>query len=358
MDTAKWKKAGWAIGALFVVVAAVAGAFLYALLPADAQSTIPTTFEISKGEGFRAVADGLAAVHLIRSAAAFDAYALLGGRALAIKPGLYRLDPAMSAGKIVDIITTGGADEATVTIPEGSNIYQVDAILSAALVIKPGALVDLQASGTQGDLEGRLFPDTYRFYTGSNATSVVKEMEDNFEAKAGPLFAAAGIDASATAGQAMPSAEEKILILASILEKEVPDRQDREIVAGILLKREKSGMPLDVDATVCYAKLTQENMSQNGAPTSGNMPDPLATSCPTLTPLDFKIKSPYNTYLYGGLPPGPIGNPGTSSIVAALHPQSSPYWYYLSDPATGKTIFAKTLDEQTANRVKYLESNR
>ncbi len=328
------------------MVAATVGAFLYELLPADAQNAASTTFEVSQGEGFRTVADSLAAAHLIRSAAAFDAYALLGGRALAIKPGLYRLDPAMSAGEIVNAITAGGADEATVTIPEGSNIYQVDAILSAALVIRPGALVALQGSGSQGNLEGRLFPDTYRFYTGSNATSVVKEMEVDFSAKAEPLFAAAGVNVSTTAGQA---AEEQALTIASMLEKEVSDQQDREIVAGILLKREKAGMQLDVDATVCYAKLLEENTSTQ---------PPFATSCPALTPLDFKIKSHYNTYLYGGLPSGPIGNPGTSSIEAALHPQSSPYWYYLSDPATGKTIFAKTLDEQTANRVKYLESNR
>ncbi len=346
MDAIGWKKTGWIAAVVLIVITAGVGMFLYELSPADAQNAASTTFEVSQGEGFRTVADGLAAAHLIRSAAAFDAYALLGGRALAIKPGLYRLDPAMSAGEIVDAITAGAADETTVTIPEGSNIYQVDAILSAALVIKPGSLVALQESGTQGDLEGRLFPDTYRFYTGSTATSVVKEMENNFASKAEPLLAAAGVDASTTAGQA---AEERALTVASILEKEVSDQQDREIVAGILLKREKAGMPLGVDATVCYAKLMEENTGTQSS---------FVTSCPTLAALDFKIKSHYNTYLYGGLPPGPIGNPGTSSIVAALHPQNSPYWYYLSDPATGKTIFAKTLDEQTANRVKYLESNR
>ena len=124
----------------------------------------------------------------------------------------------------------------------------------------------------------------------------------------------------------------------------MPDQNDQEIVAGIILKRLAEGIPLDIDATVCYAKLL-------GRPTS------TAQAC-SLSPLDFKIESPYNTYLYKGLPPGPIGNPGTSAITAALHPQSSPYLYYLSDPATGKTIFAKTLDEQNQNRVKYLESNQ
>jgi UPF0755 protein len=160
---------------------------------------------------------------------------------------------------------------------------------------------------------------------------VVGEFTDNFNVKALPLLNADSKNA------------QRDLILASILEKEVPSSTDQKLIAGILLKRLAAGMPLDVDATVCYAKLLEN-------------PSP-AASCYPLTALDFKIDSPYNTYLYRGLPPGPIGNPGVSAIVAAIDPVSSPYWYYLSDPKTGKTIFAKTLDEQTQNRVKYLGSN-
>jgi UPF0755 protein len=192
-------------------------------------------------------------------------------------------------------------------------------------VIRSGALI---AVARAQNLEGHLFPDTYQFYTDGNVEEVIQEMTTDFNAKAGPLLI---------------SAPTSTLIIASIVEKEVPNQQDQEIVAGIILKRLADGMPLDIDATVCYAKLL-------AAPTS-------TTQACSLTTLDFKIDSPYNTYLNKGLPPGPIGNPGTSAITAALHPQSSPYFYYLSDPATGKTIFAKTLDEQNQNRVKYLESN-
>jgi UPF0755 protein len=301
--------------------------FLYELTPVNAADTSQTTFEVSQGEGFRMISAGLRSQDLIRSATAFDAYALLGGRALSIKPGLYRLAPSMTSGAILDVIAGASAAEATVTIPEGDNIYQVDAILSDALVVKPGALIALQASGTDGNLEGTLFPDTYDFYTDANASDIVKEMQATFAAKAQPLFDAAHVSSST---------EEKDLILASILEKEVPDQNDQEIVAGILLKRISAGIPLDVDSTVAYAGLLAGKAASSS--------------------LDFGIKSPYNTYLYEGLPPGPIGNPGVSAITAALNPQSSPYWYYLSDPKTGETIFAKTLDEQTANRVKYLES--
>jgi UPF0755 protein len=246
-----------------------------------------------------------------------------------------------------------------VTIPEGSNIFEIDAILSKALVIHSGDLVRLQESdvavggngknSTSSNLEGKLFPDTYEFYTNADVKDVAGELLDNFAAKAQPLLTAgAGKNATNT------------IILASILEKEVPSQADQEIVAGIILKRIAAKMPLDIDATVCYAKLLAENAPITSAAVSANVnaapATGIATGCPSLTALDFKVKSPYNSYLYGGLPPGPIGNPGLSAITAALHPQSSPYWYYLSDPKTGKTVFAKTLDEQTQNRVKYLES--
>ncbi len=336
------------IGAVVLLVC-LGGVFLHELSPVDARNTSPVGFTVAQGEGFRTIAHGLVEAHLIRSATVFGAYALLGGRAGEIKPGIYRLDPAMSSFTIMDALTAGGANETAVTIPEGANIYQIDGILSAAHVIAPGALVALQGKSPQGDLEGILFPDTYRFYINTTATSVVQEMESVFTERTLPIFSAAGITSTTPGGRMA-----QVLILASILEKEVPDLHDQELVAGILLKRIKAGMPLDIDATVCYARLLQENQA---VPAGPGTPEMFATSCPSLTALDFKIHSPYNTYLYGGLPPGPIGNPGTSSIVAALNPQSSPYWYYLSDPATGKTIFAKTLDEQTANRVKYLESN-
>jgi UPF0755 protein len=327
--------------AIVCVVACIIGSaiwFVHELSPAGASDAPQTVFEITQGEGFREVATALKKDRLIRSATTFDVFALSDGRAFSIKPGLYRLSASMTSSEILNIVSGGSAGEVTVTIPEGVNIFQVDTILSKALVIRSGDLIRLQASGTDGNLEGKLFPDTYRFYTNSNVSDVAQEFLDNFNTKAEPLL---------TAGTATNT-----IILASILEKEVPDQTDQEIVAGIIVKRIAAKMPLDIDATVCYAKLLLENASNTAAGT-GSAP---VTGCPSLTALDFKVKSPYNSYLYGGLPPGPIGNPGLSAITAALHPQSSPYFYYLSDPGTGKTVFARTLDEQTQNRVKYLES--
>jgi UPF0755 protein len=322
--------------AIIVIVIIAAGIFFFSLDPVCASAGSGATaapqviFQVSSGDGFRTVAENLYAAGLIRSPISFDLFSIADGRAFMLRPGLYKLSPAMDTPAIIAALSSGGAGEATVTIPEGSTIFDIDRILSNALVIRPGALVN--ASGSQA-LEGHLFPDTYQFYTNSDPQAVINEMVGNFNTKAAPLLAAAPAPADAT----------RTLIIASIVQKEVPDMADQELVAGIIIKRLALGMPLDIDATVCYAKFLAE-------PTS------TAQAC-SLTALDFKIDSPYNTYLYKGLPPGPIGNPGISAITAALHPQSSPYLYYLTDPATGKTIFAKTLDEQNQNRVKYLESN-
>jgi len=323
---------------IVLIIIAGAGWFFFSLDPASVAPAAPqVVFEVKAGDGFREVAQNLAAAKLIRSPLSFDAFSLVDGRAFELKPGLYKLSPSMDVPQIIAELSDGTAGKVTVTIPEGSSIFDIDRILSAALVIRPGDLINF--TSTQ-NLEGHLFPDTYQFYTNDSAAAVVREMTDNFAEKAGPLFASSTVAASSTG-------EEQTLIVASIVEKEVPDLTDQELVAGIIFKRLAAGMPLDIDATVCYAKLLA---APTGTP-------PTLAAC-SLFALDFKLDSPYNTYLYKGLPPAPIGNPGTSAITAALDPQVSPYLYYLSDPATGKTIFAKTLDEQNQNRVKYLESNK
>src|SRR3989344_6352885 len=126
----------------------------------------------------------------------------------------------------------------------------------------------------------------------------------------------------------------KVLTIASMLEKEVPHFEDRKIVAGIFEKRLEAGWPLQVYAALCYKK---------------------PGKCHPLGALDLKRDSPYNTYLYKGLPPTPISNPGLEAIKAALAPQKSSNWFYLSDPETGNTVFAETLDEHNKNRPHYLK---
>jgi UPF0755 protein len=313
---------------VLALVAMMIGTFFFSLESLNNDKSDQILFQVTTGNGVWHISQALQSDHLIRSAIAFELFALLDGRAGDLKTGLYRLSPSMDTPSIISALSGGNTSVATVTIPEGDNIYDIDRILSNASVISPGELINLASSTS---LEGKLFPDTYEFNINTSISDVVQKMSNDFNAKAQPLLA---ID---------PQNEEKNLIIASILEKEVPDQADQEIVAGIILKRLELGIPLDIDATVCYAKFMAH-------PTS------TAQAC-SLTTVDFNIDSPYNTYIFKGLPPGPIGNPGLSAITAALHPASSSYLYYLSDPKTGKTIFAKTLDEQNQNRIKYLDSN-
>jgi len=124
-----------------------------------------------------------------------------------------------------------------------------------------------------------------------------------------------------------------------LIEKEVPDSEDRKIVAGILLKRLEIGMALQVDATLSYIKC------------GGRF---FFCESPGVERKDLILASGYNTYRYPGLPPAPISNPGQDALSAVLNAQTSPYLYYLSNPKTKKTIFSRTLEEHNENRAKYL----
>jgi len=320
------RKRIWLGAAVFLLLVLAAGCLIRGLGPAG-RSAAARNFEIKSGDGFRDIAGRLASGEFVRSRLAFEFLAIFTGNAGKLKPGIYELNGGMSVAEVLGELVSGVHKEVTVMIPEGASVYDVDRILSGAGVISSGGLV---AVNSKNRIEGKLFPDTYIFFTGSDVEDVVGKLLANFKVKVASLL---GDNADA----------ETSLIPASLVEKEVPEYKDRQIVAGIIMKRLKTNIPLQIDATICYAKAASA------------YPD--VSPCYPLSPLDFKIDSPYNTYLHSGLPPGPIGNPGLPAINAVLSPKSSPYWYYLSDPETHKTIFSRTLDEQEQNRVKYLRSN-
>jgi UPF0755 protein len=189
-----------------------------------------------------------------------------------------------------------------------------------------------------GTLEGYIFPDTYFVAKSASANNVIQKALDNLSAKLTPQMR--------TDISAQHKTIYQILTMASIVEREVGRNTtrltdtdlaqldtERKLVAGIFYKRLALGIPLQSDATVTY--ITKKK-------------DPSATIA------DTQIDSPYNTYKNKGLPPGPISEPSLSSIEAAIYPQSSDYLYFLSAP-DGTAIFAKTLQEQDANKTKYLK---
>lgn len=281
---------------------------------------------IPAGTGLRGIADILDANGILRSPAVFKLAAVLWGDARDLKAGSYVFRTDEGVGAILHKLVQGAAQEIEVRIPEGATSYDIDDILASQGVLGPGAFVTYIRAQNR-PIEGRLFPDTYRFFTGADSRDVLEKFLANFSAKARPLLASS-------------KDPERDLVIASLLEREVPDYADRRIVAGILKKRVAAGMPLQVDATVCYAKEM----------TAGRTVD-----CLPFADADFKIDSPYNTYLYKGMPPGPIGNPGIEAIKTAMNPAPSSYWYYLSDPKTKRTIFSKTFEEHVENRARYLQ---
>lgn len=316
------KKVFIAIGVV-VTSFLVVGIFMFFLRPVSAEGKT-TTFIVVPGEGFQDIVHRLNDAHLVRSASFAKLYLIGTGRAHRLQSGMYELSPIMSTWHIFSLMSKGGNQEVSVTIPEGASRFDIDRILSESGVVYQGTFYAYASSS----LEGKLFPDTYRFLVGSRPQDITSTLVLNFNMKTASLFSTYTGDVN------------RLLTIASLLEREVPEFQDRRLVAGIIEKRLRARMPLQIDATICYLKKERPQGTE---------------SCYPLSSLDFKIDSPYNTYLYGGLPPHPILNPGLDAIRAALSPKSSEYWFYLSDPVTKKTIFSQTLDIHTQNRIKYLE---
>jgi len=278
-------------------------------------------FVISKGESLSSVAKRLEEENLIRSSFAFQILATKEGIVRKIQAGDFRLNPQMTPLKIARELTHGTLDR-WVTIIEGLRREQIAEKLEEAGFENFQKEDFLEGSK---NLEGKLFPDTYLIPKDANAQKIIEILTKNF-AKKTP----------------MPSKE--VLILSSIVEREAKFEEDRPIVAGILLKRLKNGWPLQADATVQYAVGSKRCGSQN-------------KGCEwwpkKLTREDLKINSPYNTYVYSGLPPSPICNPGLKAIEAVLNPVETDFWFYLSDKE-GKMHYAKTAEEHQENIKKYL----
>jgi UPF0755 protein len=258
----------------------------------------------------------------IRSAFLYKAYvALLRGGA-GVQAGEYLLDRPESALRLAHRTGYGlsGLDKIRVTIPEGTNSGEIAAILERRIPHFDASSFRLLAK----ENEGYLFPDTYYFHASSTPEEIVGRMRETFDKRMDGIKAdikASGEDFS------------DILIMASIIEEEANDSEDRRLISGILWKRLSIGMPLQVDAPFyyIYGKTSSE-----------------------LTKDDLAAESGYNTYRNKGLPAGPISNPGLDAIMAALTPAESDYLFYLAD-SEGITHYAEDHDGHVANIRKYLQ---
>lgn len=314
---------------LLIVLPALTYSYYGIALNRPAQNDREKVFKIDKGEGASDISSRLYAEDLINSKALFDVYVVLNNYQDNLQAGVYTV-PAGSSVKQLVMLFSKGTDDLRVTFLEG---WRVEEIAQEASLSFEGVGYDRFLDEAK-QYEGRLFPDTYDFSVGAAEETIINAMRENFKDKTKDLLTA---EALAKAGLS----EEQVVIVASIVEREVRTEEDRAIVAGILLKRFKDRELLGADATTQYAVAPKmENGQETWWPNQ-------------LTVEDLASASAFNTRKVVGLPPTPICSPGLSALQAVVNPQETDYYYYLTD-LEGVTHYATTLDEHNRNIGKYL----
>jgi UPF0755 protein len=303
-------------------------------------SPVEQKFTIINGEGVNQISEKLEKQGLISDNIYFDIYIWRSKRENKIIAGIYTLRPNMTIPEIVDIITSGKAEpkDKKITIIEGWSNEKIGEYLAQNNIISKeeweketknldkykeqySFLNDLNSA--EDTLQGFLFPDTYLINPEPTAEMIIIKMLNNFDKKLTTI--------REDIGQNKRTLKE-VITLASIIEKEAPKENDQKIIAGIFWRRLSEDYPLQSCATINYI---------------------LGISKEKLSLADTRIKSPYNTYINKGLPPGPISNPGLNAIMAAVYPQESDYFYFLNNPESGEIIFSRTLDEHARNKEEY-----
>jgi len=307
-------------------------------LPKNYEENKEKIFQIKKGENFFEISENLEKEGLIKNKRFFQVYVLIKKGYKNLKAGNYCFNSSMSIAEIAEKILKGQTIKLKITIPEGFTIKQIEERIEKISNFKAQSskineekaikyredYKFLQDVPDDFNLEGFLFPDTYEFDVRTNDEEIVRKMLDNFDKKLTSQLRKEIKKQGKTVFD--------IVKMASLLEKEVKTFEDKKLVSGILWKRLRNNMPLQVDATIAFIT------GKKGLNVSSE---------------ETKIDSPYNTYKYRGLPIGPICNPGLDSLLAAIYPEKSDFWYYLSTPE-GKTIFSRTLQEHNLAKAKYL----
>ncbi len=295
---------------------------------------LPVTFPVEKfvllrpGWSTHHIARELKANGIIRSENAFLAMHVLRGERT-LKAGEYRFADRENALTVRDRLTHGDIYVRQVTIPEGYNMFDIaqaieQAGLGPAADFLGAARTDLfllkDIDPQAQSLEGYLFPDTYAFTRTMSAHDMAAAMVHHFRQEAKSINLTDDIH--------------RVVTMASIVEKETAVPEERPEVASVYYNRLKQNMALAADPSVIYAALL--NNRYRG----------------TIYQSDLQFASPYNTYKYPGLPPGPIANPGRASLEAAMHPADTQFLYFVAD-AQGHHRFARTLDEHNRNVAAY-----
>jgi UPF0755 protein len=325
-----------AVLALLAIVAVWFVTSLFQPFHGDGSGSVAVT--IPKNTGVGEIADLLAKEKVVSSAFFFEARATLAGKRSELKPGDYKLRRDMSYGAALDALTDGPPQNTVnITVPEGRSRSEIaDSLGEAGLegdylaaTKRSDALDPARYGGRQArDLEGFLFPATYELKRGSDVDMLVAKQVAEFEKR----FA----EVDLRAARKVNLTPYDVLTIASLVERETTSASERSRVASVIYNRLREGIPLGIDATTRFAV--------------GNWKDPLTES-------QLADPSPYNTRVHGGLPPGPIGNPGIESIEAAAQPEKTDYLYYVVNPCEPDThTFTETKAEFDAAVARYNEA--
>jgi len=318
----------------FVVIVATATYVHFSLLvpvaPTDKSISLVV---IPRGASSREIGLLLVRRGLVRSHWAILVAAGLNGAYGRLHSGAYELSPSMTPDEIVEKLALGETAH-FVLVPDGFTVRQVaqrlqdegycsaDDFLAVARSSGRFTLFKDGFKPPSANLEGYLYPGTYWFPPGTRPRAIAAAMVESF-------------DKHVVREHPGVRNWRDVVIVASMIERETDLSKDKPLIAGVIKNRLKRGMRLQIDATVEFA---------------------LPHHKPRLFYSDLKTPSPYNTYLHGGLPPGPICNPGASSIDAALFPADCPYLFYVAGPG-GTSLFSSTIQEQDHNIALVRRSN-
>ena len=290
-------------------------------------------FKIAEGYGTNAIADGLKRAGIINNKTIFKIYARITGEHIYQK-GTHTLNASMSFGEIIDELETIPTEWMhTVLIPEGYELQQIantlesEGLINREVFMREAEVGDFGYSfletiaGRENRLEGYLYPDTYIFTENMSEYEIIDTMLANFERIVIPVYEQSQSERSL----------DEIIKLASIIEREAANDDERALVASVFVNRLNKGMRLESCATVQYLLRERKSVLSNE---------------------DTQIDSPYNTYKNIGLPIGPIASPGLKSIEAALYPDVTNYLYFMASDDGSYSLFAETFEEHSDNQKK------
>jgi UPF0755 protein len=308
------------LGSIFVIYAAATGGE-----DAPAESA---RVQVVRGDTLSDVAAKLEEAGLIESAFVFELQARYERYGTEIKAGRYTFQPGQDSGEILHELTVGqAAPTITVTIPEGLTIGETAATVAADSSVRAREFEKAARRTDYGyafldnpgvkTTEGYLFPAKYDFEKDVTARQIVDRLLEQY------LLETQDLD-FAEAKERLDLTENQVVTVASLIEKEAANPEEKPLIASVIYNRLRKDTPLQIDATIQYAlKRPKENLS-------------LA---------DLKVDSPYNTYENKGLPPGPICSPGKWSLLAALNPAKTNYLYYVLEANGEKHYFSKSYDD-------------